>query len=66
MEIYAALFCLEYEVDPYDIQIELRIYQGDECRLYDADAATIRGIMDKIILFDRHVDEFKEVEELDY
>lgn len=66
LEIYAALFCLEYEVDPYDIEIELRIYQDQECRLYDADPATIRGIMDKIILFDRKVDELKEVEELGY
>lgn len=66
LEIYAALFCLEYEMDPYAMQIELRIYQDNECRLYDADPATIRGIMDKIILFDRHVDEFKEVEELDH
>lgn len=66
LEIYAALFCLEYEIDPYDILIELRIYQDQECRLYDADAPTIRSIMDKIILFDQKVNEFKEVEELGY
>ena len=65
LEIYAALFCLEYEVDPYDIEIELRIYQDQECRIYIGDAATIRGIMDKIIEFDRHVDKLRleEVEE---
>ena len=29
LEIYAALFCLEYRVKPNEIQIELRIYQND-------------------------------------
>ena len=29
LEVYAALFCLEYLVSPYDIEIELRIYQRD-------------------------------------
>ena len=28
LEIYAALFCLEYKVKPADIEMELRIYQG--------------------------------------
>lgn len=28
--IYAAFFCLEYHVDPGDIETELRIYQSDE------------------------------------
>ena len=30
LEIYAALFCLEYKVKPSDIGIELRIYQNNE------------------------------------
>ena len=30
LEIYAALFCLEYKFKPSDIDIELRIYQHDE------------------------------------
>ena len=30
LEIYAALFCLEYKVKPSDIKMELRIYQNDE------------------------------------
>jgi hypothetical protein len=30
LEIYAALFCLEYKVNPADINIELRIYQSDQ------------------------------------
>lgn len=63
-EIYAALFCLEYDVDPYDIArgIELRIYQGDEVRVYDADPADILSIMKKIIIFDHHVNRLKREE----
>lgn len=30
LEIYAALFCLEYRVKPMDISMELRIYQNDD------------------------------------
>lgn len=30
LEIYAALYCLDYNVDPYDIEFELRIYQNDD------------------------------------
>lgn len=30
LEIYAALFCLEYTVRPADIEIELRLYQNSE------------------------------------
>lgn len=30
LEVYAALFCLEYGVDPNQIDIVLRIYQNDE------------------------------------
>jgi hypothetical protein len=35
LEVYAALFCLEYSVDPYSIDIELRIYQRDEIRVFE-------------------------------
>ena len=30
LEVYAALFCLEYKIKPADIDMELRIYQNDE------------------------------------
>ena len=32
LEIYAALFCLEYKVTPGEIDMELRIYQNDKDR----------------------------------
>lgn len=56
LENYAAFFCLEYGVDPFDIEIELRIYQNDEIRVYDADPAMIAAIMKTIIDFDEYIE----------
>lgn len=64
LEVYAALFCLEYNVSPYDIEIELRIYQYDECRIYTADPSHIAYIMEKIISFDVMLNELRMEEEL--
>ncbi len=59
LEIYAALFCLQYSVDPYDISIELRIYQNDEISYYEPSSEQISIIMDKIVDFDLRIEEFK-------
>src|SRR5580765_4833564 len=48
LEIYAALFCLEYDKDPFKIKIELRIYQSNEVIVYDADPEDIMYIMERI------------------
>ena len=58
--IYAALFCLEYDVDPFSIGIELRIYQFDEVRIENPDPQDIRIIMDKIIFFDDRISKMQE------
>lgn len=55
LEVYAALFCLEYDVKPAEIEIEMRIYQNDEVRGYVADPNDITHIMDKIITFDKRI-----------
>ena len=55
LEVYAALFCLEYKVNPFHIQVELRIYQNDEVRVYDGDPDAITHIMDRIITFDKRI-----------
>lgn len=55
-EVYAALFCLEYKYRPFEIDIEMRIYQNDECRIYEADPDVIAHIMDKIITFDKRIE----------
>jgi len=47
--IYAALFCLEYHVNPYKLnKIELRIYQNLEVLIDTPDADIIQYYMDKI------------------
>lgn len=60
LEIYAALFCLEYGFKPTAIEVELRIYQNDDVRIEVGDPVAITSIMDKIIYFDRLMEEVKE------
>lgn len=60
LEVYAALFCLEYLFKPFDIEMELRIYQNDEIRTYEADPIAIALIMDKIVAFDKRINLLKE------
>lgn len=49
LEIYAALFCLEYNVKPGEIDMELRIYQNNEILVHNPTAEDILPIMDKIV-----------------
>lgn len=62
LQIYAALFCLEYKVKPVDINIELRLYQNDEIIIDNPDQEIIVPIMDKIITFDKIINRIKEQE----
>lgn len=64
LTIYAALFCLEYEIDPDDIQIELRIYQNSGYELLNPSAEYINDLMKKIIYFDQLIESFKKEEGL--
>jgi hypothetical protein len=59
LEVYAALFCLEYKYKPFDIAIELRIYQNDEVRVYEADPDDITHIMDRIVTFDKRISDIR-------
>lgn len=49
LEVYAALFCLEYRVKPGDIKMELRMYKNNEVMVHTPTAEDILPIMDKII-----------------
>jgi len=60
LEIYAALFCLEYDIKPQDIEIELRIYQGNEILVHQPDPKQILDIMQKIEFFDLEIEKLKE------
>lgn len=59
LEIYAALFCLEYSKNPNDIQFELRIYQNDEVLVHEPYPEDILYIMNKIVLFDKRIEKIK-------
>jgi hypothetical protein len=60
LEVYSALFCLEYSINPFDIEVELRIYQRDEIRIFEPPPEAILNIMDKIVDFDQQIEEIRE------
>ncbi len=60
LEVYAAIFCLEYGFKPSEIDMELRIYQNDQILYSEPTVEDIAPIMDKIITFDKYIDQLKE------
>lgn len=59
LDVYTALFCLEYGVAPTDIEIEQRLYQGKDCMINVPDPNDILYVMDKIISFDMELEDLK-------
>lgn len=53
LEVYAALFCLEYGYKPIEIDMELRIYQNDEILYHIPEPEDIVKIMNKIVHSDK-------------
>lgn len=52
--VYAALFCLEYNVKPRDLSgCELRIYQNDEIFVHTPSPEEIEEVMDTIVHLDK-------------
>ena len=62
LEIYAALFCLEYKIKPGEIDMELRIYQNDEIVVHNPTAEDILPIMDKIVHLDKLLSQIEKEE----
>ena len=60
LRVYAALFCLEYHMNPRDIETELRLYQLDEVVVDKPEPEDILFIMERIIMFDKRINEIKE------
>lgn len=61
LRIYAALFCLDYNIPPNKLSgIELRIYQNDEILVDTPNPEDISLIMDKIKHFDLIIEKLKE------
>lgn len=63
LEVYAALFCLEYSIDPFTVEFELRIYQREEIRVFEPHPEAIALIMEKIIMFDQQIEQMKRAEQ---
>lgn len=61
--VYTALFCLEYKYKPSDIDIELRIYQSNEILYHKPTVEDILPIIDKIITFDKIINNMQTGEE---
>lgn len=57
--VYASIFCLEYDVDASDIEIELRIYQNNKVRVCNPDVTEILPIMDKIVTSTKLLEEWE-------
>lgn len=59
LEIYAALFCLEYRVKPNELDgCELRLYQSDEVICHVPDPKDILAIMNKIVQLNKALEQF--------
>lgn len=59
LDVYSALFCLEYKKNPNEIQIEERIYQFGEIAISNPTAELIFSVMEKIIADDKMIRKFK-------
>lgn len=57
--VYAGLFCLEYRIKPIEIEMDLRVYHNDGIMRYEPDPDAIFHVMDKIITFDKRIEELK-------
>lgn len=59
LEIYAALFFLEYKIKPEETEVELRIYQNDEVNVCMPDMKRVDSIMKQIVIFSKHLEKLK-------
>jgi hypothetical protein len=59
LEVYAALFCLEYNVKPTVIEMEFRIYQNDQVQIFEGDPIEVARIMSQIVAYDKRIEELR-------
>lgn len=66
LEVYVVYFCLEYDVNPRDIDIELRIYQNDDVLIHVPDIEVIEDYMARTVHADNYIRalQLEEVEQL--
>ena len=64
LDIYSALFCLEYDVDPFKISFVERLYQGREFTESIPTSEDISIVMKKIVEFDELITKMRQQEEV--
>ncbi len=57
--VYAALFCLEYNHRPGELEYDLRIYQNNDVEVHEPAPDEIAHIMDRIVYFDNMIHKLK-------
>jgi hypothetical protein len=62
--VYTAYFCIEYDIDPHDIMIELRIYQNDEVKVYVPTVAEVMQVINRTLAADKIVTVLRLEEEI--
>ena len=63
LEVYAALFCLEYRIKPGEIKFGLRVYKNDDVDIWYPTVEDIAPIMDKIVHLDRMLEKLDREED---
>lgn len=59
LQVYAALYCLEYRKKPSKIDTELRIYQNNQVSVFNPDPTETEGIMETIVRDSEILDSMK-------
>lgn len=59
LEIYAALFCLEYRFKPHEINTHLQIYQSADVLYHNPEPGEIKEIIDKIVEYDKFLNQIR-------
>jgi len=57
--VYPAFFCIEYRFRPFDIEMELRIYQNDDVQVDKPDPHDRFQIMETVKYFDNEIEKLK-------
>jgi hypothetical protein len=60
LEVYAAFFCLEYDINPNNIDIELRMYKDNDIIVLEPE--TIAELMDITIIQDKRVEALRLID----
>jgi len=60
---YDAIFCYEYNINPFEIEHEVRIYQNGDILVSNPTGEIIQPIVDKLIVCEQIANEFEEVPE---